>query len=120
MSAFGNAKENFNLFLVGANLPLTFAPENGHMLGGTMVNLTGPCFKPLMRVTCRFNTKDSEGVVLNENRASCIMPWTEAESWVDFEVSLDGGPFYWKGRFFVGKSYIMKTLIQMYNMCEKL
>ena len=40
-------------FIVGTNLPLTFAPENGHMLGGTMVNLTGPCFKPDMRVTCR-------------------------------------------------------------------
>jgi hypothetical protein len=36
-------------------------------------------------------------------RATCIMPWTEAEGWVDFEVSLSGGPFYWKGRFFVGK-----------------
>jgi hypothetical protein len=55
-------------FSVGTNLPLTFAPENGHMLGGTMVNLTGPCFQPGMRVTCRFNTKDSEGIVLNENR----------------------------------------------------
>jgi hypothetical protein len=31
------------------------------------------------------------------------MPWTEAEGWVDFEVSLNGGPFYWKGRFFVGE-----------------
>ena len=108
-------------------MPLTFAPENGHMLGGTMVNITGPCFEPNMRVTCRFNTIgkkknplfkspclyyfkffspiekiDSEGVVLNENRASCIMPWTEAEGWVDFEISLKGGPFYWKGSFYVG------------------
>jgi hypothetical protein len=52
---------------------------------------------------CRFNTEDSEGVVMNENRASCIMPWVEAEGWVDLELSLDGGPFYWKGKFFVGK-----------------
>ncbi len=51
----------------------------------------------------RFNTEDSEGVVMNENRASCIMPWVEAEGWVDLELSLDGGPFYWKGKFFVGK-----------------
>ena len=51
----------------------------------------------------RFNTKDSEGVVLNENIATCIMPWVEAEGWVDFEVSLNGGPFLWKGQFFVGK-----------------
>ena len=58
----------FKPFLVGTNLPLTFAPENGHMLGGTMVNLTGPCFQPMMRITCRFNTKDSEGIVIDENR----------------------------------------------------
>ena len=31
-----------------------FAPENGNMLGGTMVNLTGPCFVPGTRVTCRY------------------------------------------------------------------
>ena len=97
--------------LIGTNLPLTFAPENGHMLGGTMVNMTGPCFKPNMRVTCRFNTKDSEGVVMDENRASCIMPWTEAEGWVDFEISLDGGPFYWKGSFFVEPPNVSPELV---------
>jgi len=88
--------------LVGSNLPLVFAPENGNMLGGTLVNLTGPCFEPGMRVTCRFNTRDSDGVVLDMNRASCIMPtFTEAEGWVDFEVSLNSGPYYWKGMFYV-------------------
>ena len=151
-----------------------------------MVNMTGPCFELDMRVTCRFNTRDSEGVVIDENReedtqlkmksdwwtllpiripklsyypkilsgkpcrntsvkvtrvsklqlvlslvsysqpndnlnwglksilnypseeetlwnnrATCIMPWTEAEGWVDFEISLNGGPFYWKGRIYV-------------------
>ena len=82
-----------------------FAPENGNMLGGTMVNLTGPCFVPGTRVTCRFNSQDSDGIVIDENRASCIMPtFTEAEGWVDFEVSLNGGPYYWKGKFYVGKS----------------
>ena len=58
----------FNMFLqlpnllrdlIGANLPLVFAPENGNMLGGTMVNLTGPCFEPGMRVTCRFDDKET-------------------------------------------------------------
>ena len=89
--------------LAGTNLPLTFAPENGHMLGGTMVNMTGPCFKPATRITCRFNTQTSEGTVLGLNRAACIMPWTKAEGWIDFEISLNGGPYYWKGQFFVGK-----------------
>eukprot|EP00095_Tigriopus_kingsejongensis_P008816 maker-scaffold1015_size70757-snap-gene-0.10 protein:Tk08816 transcript:maker-scaffold1015_size70757-snap-gene-0.10-mRNA-1 annotation:"hypothetical protein DAPPUDRAFT_305821" len=97
--------------LIGTNLPLTFAPENGHMLGGTMVNMTGPCFQPNMRLTCRFNTKDSEGVVLNQNRASCIMPWTEAEGWVDFEISTNGGPFYWKGRIYVEPPNVSPPLV---------
>ena len=55
-------------------------------------------------ISPRFNTRDSDGVVIDENRASCIMPtFTEAEGWVDFEVSLNGGPYYWKGMFYVGK-----------------
>jgi len=87
--------------LIGTNLPLVFAPENGNMLGGTQVNITGPCFKPGMRVLCRFNTEDSEGVVINENIATCIMPWVEAEGWVDFEIALDDNYFLWKGKFFV-------------------
>ena len=40
------------------------------------------------------------------------MPWTEAEGWVDFEISLKGGPFYWKGSFYVG-TYI-KQLYTIY------
>ena len=52
----------------------------------------------------RFNPRDSDGVAIDENRASCIMPtFTEAEGWVDFEVSLNGGPYYWKGMFYVDK-----------------
>ena len=92
-----------------------FAPENGNMLGGTMVNLTGPCFVPGTRVTCRFNSQDSDGIVIDENRASCIMPtFTEAEGWVDFEVSLNGGPYYWKGKFYVGRSKKMIFCLMSY------
>ena len=69
------------------------------------------CSKLIFAKICRFNTKDSDGVVLNENRASCIMPWTEAENWVDFEVSLDGGPFYWKGMFFVEPPNVSPELV---------
>ena len=33
----------------------------------------------MMRV-CRFNTRDADGTVVDQNRASCIMPpFTEAE-----------------------------------------
>jgi hypothetical protein len=68
-------------------------------------SLLPPAHFSLYHSLYRFNTEDSEGVVMNENRATCIMPWVEAEGWVDLELSLDGGPFYWKGKFFVGKLY---------------
>ena len=32
---------------------LTFAPESGNMLGGTIVNITGPCFDRDHSITCR-------------------------------------------------------------------
>jgi len=97
--------------LIGTNLPLVFAPENGNMLGGTQVNLTGPCFQPGERITCRFNTRDSEGIVINENKATCIMPWVDAEGWVDFEVSINGGPFLWTGKFFVETPALTPQLV---------
>ena len=82
--------------------------------------LTLPMQMRLNYFLSRFNTRDSEGVVIDQNRASCIMPtftgllalivcillfhfhrFSEAEGWVDFEVSLNGGPYYWKGMFYV-------------------
>ncbi|CAG0885412.1 unnamed protein product [Darwinula stevensoni] len=85
----------------GTNLPLVFAPENGNMLGGTVVNVTGPCFTPGQRVTCRFEDWDVEGIVVDSNRASCVMPRMSISGYIDFAVSQDGGPYYWKGKFFV-------------------
>ena len=55
------------------------------------------------------------------------MPWTEAEGWVDFEISLKGGPFYWKGSFYVGtytNSYIQyivyNQLVVQWRKWEKI
>ena len=64
--------------LIGANLPLVFAPENGNMLGGTMVNLTGPCFEPGMRVTCRFDddVEDGEGDTSDGNDDGYEARWS--------------------------------------------
>ena len=39
------------------------------------------------------------------------MPWTEAEGWVDFEISLNGGPFYWKGRIYVEPPNVSPELV---------
>ncbi|XP_044731193.1 protein mesh isoform X2 [Chrysoperla carnea] len=86
----------------GANLPLVFAPENGNMLGGTIVNITGPCFdKQTDTVTCRFDTEDVKGTIIDDNRAVCIQPLLYAEGYVRFEISVNNGKYNWKGKYFV-------------------
>ncbi|XP_045479258.1 protein mesh isoform X3 [Harmonia axyridis] len=83
-------------------LDLMFAPESGNMLGGTIVNITGPCFEPKEKITCIFDIAPPVvGVVVNKNRAICIQPPLMAEGWVRFEIAVGNERFKWKGRYFV-------------------
>lgn len=94
-----------NKDIAGVNLPLVFAPESGNMLGGTVVNITGPCFLPGMRVRCKFDNSDVIGTIIDKNRALCVQPFLMAEGYVRFEVSVDNNNFQWKGKYFVGKFF---------------
>ncbi|XP_053616264.1 protein mesh isoform X3 [Plodia interpunctella] len=85
----------------GANLPLMFAPESGNMLGGTIVNITGPCFDLSDRITCRFDTESVIGAVVDVNRAICVQPRFYHNGYARFEVAINNEPFKWKGKFFV-------------------
>lgn len=73
------------------------------MLGGTVVNITGPCFFPNERVTCRFDTERVQGHVVDKNRAICVQPPLFAQGYVRFEVAIGTENFKWKGRYFVGE-----------------
>lgn len=95
-----------NKDIAGANLPLVFAPESGNMLGGTVVNITGPCFEPNMRIRCRFDTEDVIGTIVDKNRAICVQPFLMAEGYVRFEVSVGDNAYNWKGKYFVGKEIV--------------
>lgn len=85
-------------------LDLMFAPESGNMLGGTIVNITGPCFAPKEKITCIFDIAPPVvGVVVNRNRAICVQPPLMAEGWVRFEIAVGNERFKWKGKYFVGE-----------------
>lgn len=85
-----------------AHLPLVFAPESGNMLGGTVVNITGPCFSPNERVLCKFDTESVVGHVVDRNRAICVQPYLMAQGYVRFEIAIGTEKFKWKGQYFVG------------------
>ncbi|KAJ6640082.1 Protein mesh [Pseudolycoriella hygida] len=84
-----------------AHLPLVFAPESGNMLGGTVVNITGPCFNPNERVLCKFDTESVIGHVIDRNRAICVQPFLMAQGYIRFEISIGTENFKWRGRYFV-------------------
>ncbi|XP_033217639.1 protein mesh isoform X2 [Belonocnema kinseyi] len=90
-----------NKDIAGAHLPLVFAPESGNMLGGTVVNITGPCFEKDDKVKCRFDTEDVVGTVIDRNRAICIQPFVKAEGYIRFAISIGSGRYDWKGQFFI-------------------
>ncbi|CAH1121477.1 unnamed protein product [Ceutorhynchus assimilis] len=86
----------------GANLPLMFAPESGNMLGGTVVNITGPCFNPTDQILCKFDVANVVyGTVVSRNRAICVQPLLMVEGYVRFEIAIGPGTYKWKGRYYV-------------------
>uniref|UniRef100_A0A1B0FP21 Sushi domain-containing protein n=1 Tax=Glossina morsitans morsitans TaxID=37546 RepID=A0A1B0FP21_GLOMM len=84
-----------------SHLPLTFAPESGNMLGGTVVNITGPCFDSNVRVMCHFDTEDVLGHYVDKNRVICIQPFLKAEGYIRLEISVGNERFKWRGKYFV-------------------
>lgn len=92
----------FYWYLDAAYLPLVFAPESGNMLGGTVVNITGPCFDPNERILCTFDTESVVGHVIDRNRAICVQPFLFAQGYIRFQISIGTERFKWRGLYFVG------------------
>ncbi|KAG7203627.1 hypothetical protein KM043_013662 [Ampulex compressa] len=90
-----------NKDIAGANLPLVFAPESGNMLGGTVVNITGPCFNESEKIRCRFEDEWVVGTVINKNRAICVQPFVKAQGYIRFGITIGSGNYDWKGKYFI-------------------
>ncbi|XP_031838730.1 sushi domain containing 2 mesh isoform X2 [Nomia melanderi] len=91
-----------NKDIAGANLPLVFAPESGNMLGGTIVNITGPCFNRNEKIRCMFETVMVIGTVVDSNRAICVQPFVKAQGYIRFAISIGDSKVYnWKGKYFI-------------------
>lgn len=81
-------------------LPLTFFPRYGHMLGGTLVDVTGPCLDRSSIIFCRFDNFKAEAVYRDTNRATCISPPFMYNGYVDLTISVDDR-IEFVGRFYI-------------------
>jgi len=81
--------------------PLTFSPDHANMMGGTLVNITGPCFSPGDSIKCQFDTTTVEGNVIGPNTAVCITPPLLVTGYVIFSMSVNLDQYKWRGRFLI-------------------
>lgn len=63
------------------------------MLGGTLVEITGPCFNETSdAIVCRFNGNIlADGNIVDTYKASCVTPHLRDIGRLSLELSLDDG-----------------------------
>lgn len=88
--------------IASSNISLVFAPQSGNMMGGTMVNVTGPCFHQSVPVLCRFDTSVVPARIIDRNRAVCVQPMLYVQGWVSFDVAIGAGEYLNQGWYYVG------------------
>lgn len=60
------------LYLYAAALHLS--PRFGHQLGGTAVEVQGPCFDPSDTVMCNFGHIPTPGIYVDQGTVICVCP----------------------------------------------
>lgn len=80
---------------------LTISSTSGNMLGGNVVNVTGPCFDPKDTIHCTFGTVEVQGIYVDRNRAICIQPQLKVQGPIIVTVRLNSNNFCWRTRYFV-------------------
>ncbi|XP_065911625.1 protein mesh-like isoform X3 [Dysidea avara] len=73
-------------------VPISLYPRYGSVLGGTPVQVFGPCFDGYADapITCYFDNIEVEGIFVNENYILCISPPLQDLGSVAFTIRLNG------------------------------
>ncbi|KAH8032884.1 hypothetical protein HPB51_003460 [Rhipicephalus microplus] len=76
--------------LITSRPRLTFFPKYASMLGGALINVTGPCFDPNEKIECQFQDMSGHrlpAIYRDTNHATCLMPPVFFHGYVDLTVS---------------------------------
>lgn len=91
-------------------------PRNGNMLGGTEVNITGPCFIEETFFLCKWGDGPESEISVGETtfiedhhtdiRGRCVQPTIFYNGRINLSISLDDGVTWdWKGEFNLGMNF---------------
>ncbi|KAL3188681.1 hypothetical protein MRX96_022480 [Rhipicephalus microplus] len=90
--------------LITSRPRLTFFPKYASMLGGALINVTGPCFDPNEKIECQFQDMSGHrlpAIYRDTNHATCLMPPVFFHGYVDLTVSQGSRDAMFYGRFYV-------------------
>ena len=76
------------IFLDLGTVSIQLYPSYGSVLGGTPVQVFGPCFDDTS-VTCYFDDIEVEGIFVTEDYIMCISPPLKKLGRVTFRIALD-------------------------------
>lgn len=99
-------------------LPLTFFPRVGNMLGGTVVNFTGPCLHPKAVIICTFENFHTKGIYRDRNHASCVTPPVMYHGYVDLTIRVDDRTYFY-GRFYIQPPDIANDDVIIVNNADR-
>jgi len=71
-------------------ISVTPFPRYGNVLGGTLIQVFGPCFDVLINssITCHFDEIEARGFYADEDYVVCILPSLEVVGRVGFKITV--------------------------------
>jgi len=104
---------------------LEIFPQLGTVLGGTPIQLSGPCFDEDDNITCVFNSKSVEGKYLDKNVALCVSPQFEMIGRITLRLLViqanrnlryEGQAIFYSSKYCTYGAFIIILLFMGYSM----
>ena len=83
------------------------------MLGGELITISGPTFKPDDNITCIFGTTETVGAFLTEEQCICVVPEANNNGLVNLDIQIVRGTAILSGR--TKFRYSMYTVYPIYD-----
>ncbi|KAG1672675.1 Protein mesh [Nymphon striatum] len=99
---------------------ITANPQNGNMLGGALVNITGPCFDENTVIRCSFWDKVVPGYYVSKNRATCIQPRVDFYGYITISAAVGQNAFIFSDDYYIEPPELATAVISIEGSDDKL
>ena len=106
---------NFYAYTYVAVIPLTLFPRYGNVLGGTAVQVFGPCFDEFFdhTITCSFDEIEVQAISIDSNSVICISPGLTSLGRINFGLTIDDIDVEFQESTFYSCKYVVTAHVCM-------